>query len=191
MKLYFSIFGLILLLTTQIQAQSTYQGLNKLLNMEFFDEYDSLKMSIEDKVLQVKLEEYKYHQEDIEKLMDSYNAAAEYFNRTMFEKMKNDLLKRRERRKMISFPDVYAQDMGVRLKKAKEFYERTFGKEYYDITKNTAAIPMTLIYDIIKYSQVAIELIKAIKKEVKKYNDKLLNDYLIEPHKFKAWDEIN
>lgn len=187
-KIYFILFYILIAL--QLSAQnSTYKGLNELLSTEFFEKYKSLKTDIEDKVIQVKLEEYKYHEEDMDALIESYNASAEYYNR-IIEKVKNDLLKRRERKKLIAFPDAYVKDLGIKLERAEEYYASTFGDEYYNLTGNTAAIPIGLINDIIKYAQIAIELVKAIKKEVKKYNEKLLDEYLIQPYKFKTWDEI-
>jgi len=191
MKLHINFIGILLLCSMNLFAQnSTYKGLNELLGTEFFKKFESLKTDVEAKVVQVKLEEYKYHEEDIEALRDSYNASAEYYNRIL-EKVKNDLLNRRARKKLIAYPDAYTKDLGVKLEDAEEFYANTFGKEYFEITGNTASIPFGLINDIIKYAQVAIELIKAIKKEVKKYNEKLLDEYLINPYKFKSWDEIS
>jgi len=172
------------------QQNSPYKGLNQLLSMDFFEKFDELKNNIEDNVIQVKLVEYKYDDEELEILMDSYNASAKYYNKIL-EDMKNDLLNRRERKKMIAYPDAYVANIGVRLENAEDFYANTFQEEYFDITGNTAAIPWGLVNDIIKYSQVAIEVIKAVKAEVKKYNETLLGKHLVEPYRFREWDEIN
>jgi len=191
MKFHISFIGVLLLLTIHLSAQksSTYAGLNRLLDTEFFEKFESLKTDIEDKVVQVKLVEYKYHEEDIETLMDSYNASADYYNKIL-EDIKTDLLIRRNRKKLIAYPDAYVANLEVKLEKAEEFYANTFAVDYYEITGNTASLPFGLINDIIKYAQIAIELIKAIKKEVKKYNETILDEYLIKPYKFRYWDEI-
>lgn len=185
----FFIFFILFSVQSFGQNNSPYKGLNQLLNTDFFEKFDDLKNEIEDKAIQIKLVEYKYEEGELETLIDSYNASVKYYNKIL-EDMKNDLLNRKERKKMLAYPDAYAANLGVKLEKAEEFYANTFQEEYFNITGNTATIPWGLIGEIIKYSQVAVEIMKTVKAEIKRYNETLLDTHLIEPHRFRTWDEI-
>jgi hypothetical protein len=47
-----------------------------------------------------------------------------------------------------------------------------------------------MLPQIIKYAQLAIEVIKRIDGEIKKMNEAILDQYLVQPYRFKRWDEI-
>jgi len=190
MRTHLFLVCFLLLSAIQMSAQnSNYVGLDRLIGSDFFKKFEELKISIKDKVVQIKLEEYKYLDADIENLRNSYNTSAEYYNRIL-EKIKNDILDKKERKKMKTYPEAYVKDLEIKLESATEYYTNSFHKKYLDITGYTGSIPSNLINDIIQYAQTAIEMISAYKKEVKKYDEKLLDKYLIQPYKFKTWDEI-
>lgn len=190
MKTIICILFCIIHLSVFSQSNSVYNGLNTFLGSDFFATLEEVRDNVEDKVVQIKLKEHQYDDEDMEILMDSYNASAKYYNRILLG-LKHDLLNKKKRREMIKFPNGYIADLQNKLERANEYYANTFEEEYFNITGNTGAIPVQLITDIIKYAKISIELIKAVKAEVKKFNEDMMAKHLIEPYSFKPWDEIN
>lgn len=180
---------LIIQFTAIGQSNTAYNGLNTFLGSDFFTKFEEVRNNVEDKVIQIKLKEHQYDEEDVQILMDSYEASAKYYNRIL-EGLKYDLLNKRKRKEMIKFPNGYVANLRDKLDKANEYYANTFEEEYFNITGNTAAIPVNLLTDIIKYVKVSIDIIKAIKAEVKRFNEDLMNKNLLEPYQFRTWEEI-
>ncbi len=176
-------------LTAFGQSNTAYNGLNTFLGSDFFTKFEEVRKNVEDKVIQVKLKEHQYDDDDIDILIDSYTASAKYYNRIL-EGLKYDLLNKRKRKEMIKFPNGYVSNLQDKLEKANEYYANTFEEEYFNITGNTGAIPINLLTDIIKYVKVSIEIVKAIKAEVKRFNEELMNKNLLAPYQFRTWEEI-
>ena len=49
----------------------------------------------------------------------------------------------------------------------------------------------SLLPQIIKYAEAGISIFQRMQEEVKKFNEDMLNKYLVENNRFKMWDEIN
>ena len=99
----------------------------------------------------------------------------------------------KEKRKyLITYPDSYSKQVESDLYRAKEYYANTFQKEITELTNGqiTGTALLVLMPQIIKYAQMAIEAIKRIDSEIKKMNEAILDQYLVEPYRFKHWDEI-
>jgi len=173
------------------QPSSTYIALNQFLNTDFFKEYQNLQQRAEKAVRDFKVIQNKYDEEDVEAVIDAYNSSAEMFNATLYN-IKNDLLHKQKRKYIVQFPADYSKQIEADLYRAKEYYANTFQREIAQITNGeiTGVAILTLLPEVIKYAKLAIEIIKKIKSEINKFNDSLLEKHLIEPYKFKTWDEI-
>lgn len=172
-------------------TQSVYTALNHFLSQDFFSEYEELRSRAEESVRQFKYIKHKYSDEEITDVMHGYNAAADYFNSVLIN-IKNDLLDKRKRNYMVQFSEDYAKQIEADLYRAREFYENTYQKEVVRVTNGeiTGAAFLALLPKIIGYAKTAFNVYKKIKKQMKKFNEDLLNQHLIERYKFKKWDEI-
>jgi hypothetical protein len=174
------------------QSSSTYMALNQFLNTEFFKEFETLRLRSEKAVKDFKTIQNKYSEEDIEAVRDAYNSSAEMFNAVLLN-IKNDLLHKQKRKFLVAFPEDYSKQIEADLYRAKEYYANTFQREVSQVTDGeiTGVAIMALLPQLIKYTKLAMSVIKKIKAEIKKFNESLLQKYLIDPYHFKTWDEIN
>jgi len=196
MKRYFFLISFISLplfsFAQEVKGSGVYLALNQFLNTEFFEEYDAIRERAEESVRLFKITQHQYSEEDVASIMDAYNSSAEYFNLALYN-IKDDLLHKEKRKYIISFPEDYSKQIETDLYRAKDYYSRTYQAEIYALTDGqiTGSALLLLIPKIINYTTMAVEIIQKIQDYVKKFNEDLLNKYLIDAYKFKSWDEIN
>ena len=194
MRVNFSFFVFFLFLTNSIQGQSssTYVALNQFLNTDFFKEFQVMKQKAEKSVKDFKAIQSRYEPHEVEAVMDAYNSSAEMFNATLYN-IKFDLLHKKKRKYLVEFPAEYSKQVEADLYRAKEYYANTYQREIAQVTNGeiTGVAILVLLPEIIKYSKLAIEVVKKIQAEIKKFNESLLDQYLIEAYRFRMWDEIN
>ena len=133
----------------------------------------------------------RYSKEQVDNVVYAYNSSADYFNAAL-QNIKADLMHKEKRKYLITYPDSYSKQVESDLYRAKEYYANTFQKEITELTNGqiTGTALLVLMPQIIKYAQMAIEAIKRIDSEIKKMNEAILDQYLVEPYRFKHWDEI-
>ena len=198
MKIHHIIISILLLCRVALTAQdcpgkSPFWGLNCFLSSDFMIKFEEARTKAEQSVRDFnKLsQEEEYSDEDIERVMDAYNNSANRFNEVLY-KIKSDLLDKQKRKIITKSPDDYASIIEAELNKAKTVYANTYQKAVSEVTggKVTGMAFIILLPEIIKYGKLAFEIFQKIKTEIKQYNDKLIEDYLIQPNRFKSWDEV-
>lgn len=198
MRVFVIAFFALIVLPGQIQAQcpgtSPYWGLNCFLNSDFITKFEEARTKAEQSVRDFKqlaaVEEFS--EEDVEKVMDAYNASANNFNQVLY-KIKEDLLNKKKRKFILQYSDNYSLEIENVLNGAKTFYSNNYQKTVTEVTDGriTGTPLLLLLPEIIKYGKLAFELFQKIKAEVKKYNDAMFEQYLVQPYRFHSWDEIN
>ena len=173
------------------QGSSTYMGLNQFLNTEFIKKYEEARNRAEQSVKDFKRIQSEFSQEDITAVMDGYNTSAERFNQVLY-KVKDDILNRQKRKFIIQFPDDYARQIEGELNTAKEFYANNYQRQLARVTDGriTGTPFLILLPEIIKYGKIAFQIFQTIKTEMKKYNESMLEEYLIQPYRFRSWNEL-
>jgi hypothetical protein len=168
-----------------------YYALNLFLSTDFFKQYDAMRIRAENSVKDFKRIQYRYSDEEVKAVSDAYNASAEYFNQVLYN-IKGDILNKEKNKYIIQFPADYSKQIEADLYRAKDFYSNTYQKELSRVTNgelNGFAI-LALLPQIMQYAPMAIELFKKIQEQMKKFNENMLDQYLIQPYHFKTWDEI-
>ena len=186
------LFLFLLAVTSHAFAQSSsVAALKTLQQTEFFNEFKELRDRSQSAVKNFKTIQGRYSEEQVAAVTAAYNSSADYFNAALHN-IKADLMQKEKRKYLIAYPDAYSKQIEADLYRAKEYYANTFQKEITELTNGqiTGAALIVLIPQIIKYTQLAIEVVKRIDGEIKKMNETILNQYLVEPYKFKTWDEI-
>ena len=194
MKAFYLLAMSLLFITNPLQGQSssTYSALNQFLNTNFFKEFQVMKQRAEKSVKDFKSIQNRYEDEEVEAVMDAYNSSAEMFNTTLYN-IKNDLLNKQKRKYIVKYSQDYSKQIEADLYRAKEYYANTYQREIAYVTNgeiNGVAI-LAVLPEVIKYAKLAMDIVKKIQSEIKKFNEELLENYLIEPYRFKMWDEIN
>ncbi len=175
-----------------VQAQDAYVGLRQFLNTQFMTEFIQLRESSERTLRDFKRKQSRYSSEDVRKVADAYNASAEYFNQVLYN-IKADLLNKGKRKFIVLFPDDYSKQVECDLYRAKDFYTANFQKELMEVTGDDGGTSsfLTLLPALFQYGQAAFDIFQRIKDEIKKYNEAILDKYLINEYRFRLWDEVN
>lgn len=166
-------------------------ALQSLQNTQFFTEYKELRARSESAVKNFKLIQNRFSEEEIANVAYAYNSSAEYFNAAL-RNIKADLMQKEKRKYLINYPESYSKQVEADLYRAKEYYANTFQKEITSLTNGqiTGSALITLLPQILKYAQLAIQVMKEVDSQIKKMNEAVLDQYLVEPYRFKNWDEI-
>lgn len=182
----------LILLQQAAQAQDAYVGLRQFLNTQFMTEFINMREASERSVRDFKRKQSRYSEEDVRKVADAYNASAEYFNQVLYN-IKADLLHKEKRKFIVLFPDDYSKQVECDLYRAKDYYTANFQKELMEVTGDEGGTSsfLTLLPALFQYGQAAFDIFNRIKDEIKKYNEAILDKYLINEYKFHLWDEVN
>ncbi len=189
-----------LLLACSLRAQevecpgkSPFWGLNCFLSSDFMTKFEAARTKAEQSVRDFKKmsASEEYSDEDIERVMDAYNKSANRFNDVLY-KIKSDILDKKKRKIITQSPTDYATLIEAELDKAKQVYANSYQKALTEVTggKITGTPFLLLLPEIIKYGKLAFEIFQRIKAEIKKYNEGLMDEYLIEPNRFHSWEEL-
>ena len=180
-------------LTAQCPGSSPYWGLNCFLNSEFILKFEEARSRMEQSAYDFKAlaELEDFSDEEVQLVIDAYNASATRFNDGLY-KIKDDLLDRRKRKFLIRYPEDYAMQIEADLNQATNYYQNTYGRTVTELTAGRIQTVsfLVLLPEIIKYGKLAFALFNKIKQEVRKYNEEMIDQYLIESHRFHSWDEI-
>ena len=187
------LFSIIMgLVSTGAWSQSgAIAALNTLQETAFFNEFRELKDRSETAVRNFKTIQGRYSKEEVANVASAYNSSADYFNAALLN-IKKDLMHKEKRKYLISYPEAYSKQVEADLYRAKEYYANTFQKEVIQLTNGqiTGSALIALMPQILKYTQLAIQVIKRVDDEIKKMNEAVLDQHLVEPYRFKHWDEI-
>ncbi len=180
-------------LVAQCPGTSPYWGLNCFLNSDFILKFEEARTRMEQSAYDfkalAKLEDFS--EADVLRVVDAYNASANRFNDVLY-KIKDDLLDRHKRKFLVRYPDDYALQIEAELNKASNFYSDNYARTVTELTDGRVQTVtfLALLPEIIKYGKLAFALFNKIKQEVRQYNEGMIDQYLIETHRFHSWDEI-
>lgn len=184
-------FLLLLGLSNTIYSQNTLNGLQQFLDTDFMQKFNEAKRKSEESVQNFKQIQKEYSEEDIQRVMDAYNASADKYNSILL-KVKEDILNKQTRKLLISSPDTYASAMEAELNEAKDFYSNNYVKIVTEVTggRITGTPFLVLLPELIKYGKLAWEMFKGIKAELRLYNDSILEQRLVRPNSFSSWNGV-
>jgi hypothetical protein len=190
----FSVIAFNVQVMAQCPGKSPFWGLNCFLNSEFINKFGEVRNKAEQSVRDFKqlAAAEGYSDDDVERVKDAYNASANNFNNVLY-KIKGDLLDKNKRKFIVKEPDNYLSEVDNLLRKVMNTHANTYQKTVAQVTggRLTTTALLILLPEIIKYGKIAFETFQKIKAEVKKYNDAMFEQYLIQPNRFHSWDEIN
>jgi hypothetical protein len=175
------------------KSQSTYDALNKFLSTEFFEGYNEVRVRAEESVKDFKLLQTrkKYSVADVQVVADSYDASAQYFN-SILHNIKGDLLDKKKRKFLIKYPEDYSKQLESDLNRATAYYANTYQQAVADLTEGEilGSALLLMLPQLMQAAELAIKVIKELQKEIKNFNEELLQTELIERFRFKSWEEI-
>jgi hypothetical protein len=187
------LFIICLLLTqNSLFGQDVYIGLRQFMDTNFMREYEKMRDESERTVRRFKRDAGRYSEDQVQYVANAYNDSAEQFNQTLYN-IKGDILDKQKRRFIVLYPDDYSKQVECDLYRAKDFYSKNFQRAMVEVTgdgSETSSFLLALT-TLITVGQGAFDLFVRFKDEWKRYNEGILNKYLIEEYRFRLWDEIN
>ncbi len=165
--------------------------LHGFLQTEFMRKYRELKLEAESLASTFKAQANHIRPEEVARVKRAYMKIADEFNRQLVE-IKRDFLDKKKM-KMIRFnKDVYANSLQYRLRELQDIYSHDFEQVVAEVTGSDqySAIPLAAILSLIKLAQDFTEYLINANYEAKRVKEEHLNQYLVEPHRFRDWVEI-
>lgn len=182
----------LLLTQNALLGQDVYIGLRQFMDTNFMREYEKMRDESERTVRRFKRDAHRYSEDQVQYVANAYNDSAEQFNQTLYN-IKGDILDKQKRRFIVLYPDDYSKQVECDLYRAKDFYSKNFQRAMVEVTgdgSETSSFLLALT-TLITVGQGAFDLFVRFKDEWKRYNEGILNKYLIEEYRFRLWDEIN
>lgn len=172
-----------------LMAQLPNKALRIFLESDFIIEFDQFADKAEHSVRTFKFQEAEYKAEEIAEVKKAYDASARKFNQTLLN-IKRDLLDKDRRNILLKVPDAYAKQVELDLYKAKDFYANTYLVELGRFSEVDSFGFLRQIEQLINFVNHAIGLFHKIRGEFNQYNEQVIDQYLIDDHRFKYWEEI-
>lgn len=170
------------------QLDKTLHGF---LQTEFMLKFRELKIEAESLASTFKAQANQIPPEDVAKVKLAYIKIADQFNLQLTE-IRRDFLDKKKM-KMIRFnKEVYANSLQYRLRELKDIYSHDFERVVAEITGSDeySAIPLAAILSLIKLAQDFTEYLINANYEARRVKEEHLNQYLVEPYRFRDWVEI-
>lgn len=170
------------------QLDKTLHGF---LQTEFMLKFRELKIEAEALASTFKAQANHIPPQDVAKVKRAYIKIADEFNRQLVE-IKRDFLDRKKM-KMIRFnKDVYANSLQYRLRELQDLYAHDFELVVAEVTGSDeySAIPLAAILSLIRLAQDFTEYLINANYEARRVKEEHLNQFLIEPYRFRDWIEI-
>lgn len=166
-------------------------ALKKFLDTDFVHEFDSIRTRAHKSVRDFKAIQHLYAPEDVQRVADSYNAAAGLFNSGLYN-IKNDLLLKDKRRYILKYPDDYSKQMMADLYRAKDYYENDYGLVLDEVTEGKVdnIFPFAAVATVFNLAKKGFQIFTKFKDQWDGLNEDMLNQFLIEKHRFQTWEEI-
>ena len=186
--------NLILVITCMAITWASYAqplALKKFLQSDFIHELDSIRQRAEKSVVDFKAIGHLYSEEDVALVRDKYDAAAGLFNNVLLN-VKRDLLDKGKRKFIRKYPADYSKIMVTDLSQAKTFYEEEYMYTITEITddKINGFAWLMSILTIYQLAEEGWRILSVVKDKWKDFNEKTIDKYLIEKHRFRLWDDL-
>jgi len=172
-------------------AQKTDAVLKTINSSEFFIEFAKLKNKAEESVIKLKTGNLDIDKTKLELLKNSYENSAERFN-SITRNIAFDMLDKRKRKVIIDYPEIYARNLEAQLVSAEKYYTSNYVQHLLDVTNGQIlGNPiLEMLPQLIALTRDIVELISDIRNEAKKMNELHIESGLINPLKFRSWEEL-
>jgi hypothetical protein len=165
--------------------------LHGFLQTEFMLKFRDLKIEAESLAATFKAQANNIPPAEVAKVKKAYIKVADQFNLQLVE-IKRDFLDKKQM-KMIRFnKEVYANSLQYKLRELKDVFSHDFEMVVAEVTGSDmySAIPLAAILGLIKLAQDFTEYLISASYEAKRVKEEHLNQFLIEPYRFRDWVEI-
>ncbi len=161
------------------------------LRTEFMLQYKDLKIEAESLAATFKAQANRIPPQDVARVKIAYTRIADQFNRLLVD-IKRDFMDRKKMKLIRTNKEVYANSLQYRLRELQDGYSQDFERVAAEVTGSDmyAAVPLAAIFGLIKLAKDFTEFIIRSNYEARRVKEEHLNQYLLEPYRFRSWFEI-
>ena len=175
-----------------MQHNKLDKTLDGFLKTEFMEEFRSLRLEAESLASTFKARSSRMPPEDVVKVKKAYDVITIKFNRQL-EDIKRDFLDRKRMRAIRDNKDLYSNSLQYKLRELQDAYANDFQKVVVEVTGTDkySAFPLAAIVSLIKLAVDVGEYIINANYEAKRLKEDHLNQFFIEPNRFRPWNELD
>jgi len=185
----------LLLSVTALSAQPNKKvgpALSKFLNTEFMTKFRDLRIQAESAAISAQSRKDELKPADFMRLRSAYDQTASRAN-GLIENIKQDFLNQKKLKSIAQFPDMYADGLRYKLQDLSDFYTANFQQVLADaeVKDVDGSAVLLLVVELISLSKGLTDYFAAIKREARQYTDAHLQENLVQPYRWRYWDEMS
>ena len=169
-------------------------ALYKFLNTEFMQKYRDLRIQAESDAIRVQSGQEQLKPTEQFRLRTAYDQTASRANQ-LLESIKQDFQNQKKLKSIAEFPDMYSDGLRFKLQELADFYAANFQQALADASVKKeevdGSVTLILIVELIGLTKGLTNYFAAIKRESKQYTDKYLHENLVQPYRWRYWEELS
>ncbi len=189
---------LLLLLSASAFAQPNKKvgpALSKFLNTEFMVKYRDLRIEAESAAIGVQSRKDQMKTSDIFRLRTAYDQTASRANQ-LIEGVKQDFLNGKKLKSIAEFPEMYSDGLRYKLQDLADFYAANFQQVLADASVGqdeqiVGSAVLLLVVELIGLTKGLTNYFAEIKREARQYTEAHLQENLVQPYRWRYWDELS
>jgi len=168
-------------------------ALTKFLNTEFMVKYRDLRISAESAALGAQSNQGALQQADMFRLRSAYDQTATRANQ-LLDNIKQDFLNAKKLKSISEFPDMYSDGLRYKLQELADFYTANFQQVLADASVSKDEVDgsavLLLVVELIGLTKGLTNYFGDIKREARQYTEAHLQEHLVQPYRWRYWDEL-
>lgn len=193
-KPVFSLLLLLFSLTGNAQPNKKVgPALSKFLHTEFMVTYRDLRIGAESAAIGVQSRKDEIKPADLIRLRTAYDQTATRANQ-LIEGVKQDFLNAKKLKSIAEFPDMYSDGLRFKLQELSGFYATHFQQTLADAAVDNADVDgsavLLLVIELIGLTKGLTSYFAEIKREARQYTEAHLQEHLVQPYRWRYWDEL-
>ena len=166
------------------------KGLQGFLETEFMKSYKEIKLEIESLAASFKAQSQNLKPEDVVRVRKAYAQLSDKFN-ILLHDIKKDFMDGKKLKHISKYPDMYSASLELRLRDLKDDFSNDFEGVIADILETDEfSAPFMAIFGVIKFAVDFTQYLTKIRYNNRKIKEEHLNEFFVEPYRFRKWEEI-
>lgn len=185
-----------LLVCLNLRAQPNKKvgpALSKFLNTEFMVKYRDLRIEAESAAIGVQSKQGELTSADLFRLRSAYDQTASRANQ-LLESVKQDFLNAKKLKSIAEFPEMYSDGLRYKLQELADFYAANFQQALADAAVSKEDVDggaiLLLVVELIGLTKGLTNYFADIKREARQYTETHLQENLVQPYRWRYWDEL-
>lgn len=161
------------------------------LQTDFMRRFRDLKFNAENEVGRFKSMSTQLEPEQVARVKSAYTKIAHQFNQEL-EAIKRDFLDRKKMKLIKNNKEMYTNSLRYRFQELQDDYSQNFLRILVETTGDDryASATIAAIFGLIRLTRDITNFLLEAKHNARMIKEEHLNRFLIEPHSFKPWYEV-